>query len=275
MGKVSKIKLHKKRNDRYHIYFQKEGKDEYGFTVNEDVLVKHGIQKGVTLTSDQIAAISKDEEKSKAFSRALHFLSFRMRTVKEIDDYLREQEIEDDQAEEILERLINMNLLDDKAFAESYVRTKKNTQKKGPLKIRMELREKGVANVHIDSALEQFSQEEQYGMAFELAEKKQRSYRNQSIQQIKQKLVQFLVQKGFPSGLAAEVVKELDFSSEQEEAELEALGKQGEKAARKYDRYEGWEQERRIRQYLYGRGFPFEKIDRWLEEWKQEQMGED
>ncbi|PYZ96910.1 recombination regulator RecX [Alteribacter lacisalsi] len=268
MGKVSKITLHKKRNDRYHIYFQKDGREQYGFTVNEDVLVKHGIQKGVTLTEDQLIVIKKDEEKSKALHRALHFLSFRMRTIKEMRIYLRDQEITDEEVNEIMDRLDDMKLLDDGAFAESYVRTKVNTQKKGPMKIRMELKEKGVAAIYIDRALKQFSEEEQYRMAFELAEKKQRSYKNQSIQQMKQKLVQFLVQKGFPAGLASSVVKELDFGTEQDEAEQEALEKQGEKAARKYAKYDGWEQERRIKQYLYGRGFPFEKIDRWLEDWK-------
>ncbi|WP_026690869.1 recombination regulator RecX [Alteribacter aurantiacus] len=268
MAVVSKITLHKKRKDRYHIYLQQDGKEQYAFTVNEDVLVKHGIQKGLELTDEQIAAVKKDEEKSKAYNRALYYLSFRMRTVKEMNDYLAEQEITDEEKDEILVKLIGMNLLDDQSFAEAYVRTKKNTQKKGPMKIKMELKEKGVADTHIDKALTQYTYAEQYDQAYELAEKKQRTYKSDSIQKIKQKLTQFLIQKGFSASLASEVLKEITFTDEHEEVEREALQKHAEKAARKYAKYDGWEQERRIKQYLYGKGFPFEKIGLWLEEWK-------
>ncbi|MBM7097734.1 recombination regulator RecX [Bacillus sp. H-16] len=268
MAVVSKITLHKKRKDRYHIYLQQDGKEQYAFTVNEDVLVKHGIQKGLELNDGQITVIKKDEEKSKAYNRALYYLSFRMRTVKEMNDYLRDQEITDEEKDEILERLIGMNLLDDQSFADAYVRTKKNTQKKGPMKIKMELKEKGVADKHIDHALKQYTYAEQYDQAYELAKKKQRTYKSDSIQKIKQKLTQFLIQKGFSSTVAGEVLKELDFTGEHEAIEREALQKHAEKAVRKYKKYDSWEKERRIKQHLYGKGFPFDKIDRWLEDWK-------
>ncbi len=269
LATISKITLHKKRKGRYHIYIQQDGSEQYAFTLNEDVLVKHALQKGSSLSQEQMIAIKKDEEKSKAFNRALHYLSYRMRTVKEMNGYLYDQEITDEEKDEILQRLLEMNLLDDAAFAESYVRTKKNTQKKGPLKISVELKEKGVAEKAIQGALKQYTDGEQLEHAIEWGEKKQRSYKSDSIQKKKQKLIQFLMQKGFSQSVAVEALKEINFEADESE-ELAALTKHAEKAVRKYDKFDGWEKERRIKQYLYGKGFPFEKIDQWINDWNDE-----
>lgn len=267
MPKISRITVAKKRKDRFHIYLSKEnGKEEYGFTVSEDLFIKHSLNKGMDISEADINKIKEEGVLDKAFQKTLNFLSYRMRSEKEILQYLREQEVERDDAEQLMERLRDLNFLDDLAFAEAFVRTKKNSQKKGPLLIEQELYQKGISQKHIGTAMLQYPPEEQLDNAIAAAEKKQSSYSSEGARKKQQKLMQFLIQRGFTSETAKQALAESDTGATANE-EWEALLKQGAKAEKKYSKYEdGWEKDQRIKQFLYGRGFSMELIDKWLQQ---------
>ncbi|MBU9710748.1 recombination regulator RecX [Evansella tamaricis] len=262
---ISKITIAKKNKGRFHIYVDRgDGNgDEYAFTVSEDIFIKRHLSKGKTLTEEEMNRIREEDVLDKAFQRTLHFISYRMRSEKEVLTYLHEQDIQKEEASQLLERLKDLNLLDDQAFAEAFVRTKKNTQKKGPLLIQQELYEKGITEKGIEKAMKEYPEEEVLENAMKTALKKQSSYQKEGQRKRQQKLMQFLIQRGFPSETARQVVESCD-EQVPSDAEWEGLVKQGEKAEKKYSKYEAWEREQRIKQYLYQRGFSLDLIDEWL-----------
>ncbi len=86
---------------------------------------------------------------------ALYLLSRRPRTVRELEIALKKRGVEQSKIEEIIEKLKDWRYLDDKSYAEEYVKFK---MKKlyGPSYIRSELMKKGVKREIIDEALEEF-----------------------------------------------------------------------------------------------------------------------
>ena len=114
---------------------------------------------------------------------------------------LKEIDTPEEFVEPILKKLRGQQLIDDHAYADSYVRTMINTDLKGPGIIRQHLRQKGIGENDIDDALTQFTPEVQVELAKKLAVKLFRRYRNQPERRREQKVQQGLMTKGFSSKL--------------------------------------------------------------------------
>ena len=156
MKKITKIEA-QKRKGRYNVYLD----DQYAFPVAESVLIKYRLMKGMELDQNQIAQITTDDQIAKAYGRMLDYLSHQLRTEKEVIQKLQEIETPEEYFEPILQKLQEERLLDDHNYAMSYVRTVMNTELKGPSVIRQKLRLKGIGELDIDAALEQFTDEKQ------------------------------------------------------------------------------------------------------------------
>lgn len=255
----------KRNKSRIHIYLDRGHGEEYGFTISEDVFIRHHLRKGMELTEDKINTIREEDILDKAFQKTLQFLSYRMRSKKEIYDYLREQDVPEQDALEMIDRLTDLHLINDLQFAEAFVRTKKNTQKKGSKLIEQELYEKGISQELIEKAMFEYPVEEQLDNAISVCEKKKKKYSTEAQRNRKQKLFQFLLQRGFTQSIANEAIAHVEQEFDEGE-EWAALVKQATKAEKKFQKYDGWEQEQRIKQYLYQKGFPIELIEGWLKE---------
>ncbi|SDN71642.1 recombination regulator RecX [Alkalicoccus daliensis] len=270
MPKIDKIQAAKKTKARYHIHLEEEGRAEYSFSVSEDILIQEDLFKGKELTKEDIDRLRHSDELDKAYQRALNYLSYRMRSEKEVAVYLKEQEVPEEEISHMIEKLRRLDFINDQRFADAFVRTKRDQSKKGPNIIRQELKQKGVEENIMNKSLDQYTPEEQLDLAIELAEKKQRSYKKESTRQKEQKLVQFLVQKGFSHSVAAEALKEADIDNDEDEQQ-EAISGWGEKSWRKFESEAPYKRRQKIKQALYRRGFPGDLIDQWIDEKEMEE----
>lgn len=85
---ITKISTQKKNTERFNIFLD----DKYAFSVDADVLVKFELKKGKELDDLDIIEIQYGDEVKKGFNRALDFLSYRMRSTKEVEDHLKKKE---------------------------------------------------------------------------------------------------------------------------------------------------------------------------------------
>lgn len=266
MAKLTKITTQKKHKNRYNIFIDKGGGEEYGFSIDEDILVKYRLQKNMELDEAMINALVQTDTLHKSYTQAINYLSYRMRSEKEIRDYLKEKETDPEHVEEIVSRLKNDRLLDDQEFANSLVRTRIMTSSKGPLLLKKELREKGVSALESEEAITHYSFEQQYEKALKFAEKKLKSDSRKSHRQQIQNIQQTLMQKGFQKDVIQEVIANLP-ENEDDDAEWEAVVYQGEKLLRKFQsKAEGYELKQKVKSGLYRKGFPFDLIDRFIDE---------
>lgn len=91
MAVITKIEVQKRSKERFNIYIDKGQGEEYGFSVNEVILIKHGLQKGLEIDEIALGNILYNEEVQKAYLQAISYLSYQMRTKQEIEDFLRKK----------------------------------------------------------------------------------------------------------------------------------------------------------------------------------------
>ncbi|GAB3804110.1 recombination regulator RecX [Virgibacillus kimchii] len=266
MARITRITTQKKYKNRYNIFLDDGEGEKYGFSVDEAVLVEYRLRKDLELDDTQISTLIQKDTLHKSYTLAITFLSYRMRTKKEIYDYLLKKEVDGEHISYIINKLTEENLLDDTQFANMFVSSRINTSTKGPLLIKKELIDKGVSEKIANEAIQQFSYEKQYDKASKWVEKKLGQSKKDSFRQRLDKLRGNLLQKGFTNDVVKDVFMHIE-DEKDEEVEWESAVYQGEKLLRKHSRkLEGFALRQKIKEGLYRKGFSMELIERFLDE---------
>ena len=140
----------------------------------------------------------------------LRLLADRARTRAELASTLRHKGVSDESSSRVLERFDEVGLIDDKAFAGQWVRSRHHYRGLGRTAIAAELRRKGVDKDIADEALAEVDQESERLRAVELVRGKLRTMPaitpNDRVK-AGRRLLGMLARKGYPPGLAYEVVR--------------------------------------------------------------------
>lgn len=157
------------------------------------------------------------EEQARAI--CLRLLTGSPRTRKQLGDALYQRGIPEEAAEEVLSRFEDVGLIDDAAFADSWVESRHHGRGLARRALARELRTKGVDSAVIDVAVGRLDSEQEESTARELVDRKLRSTRGLDREKRLRRLAGMLARKGYPEGLALRVVRQ----SLEEEGEDPAL----------------------------------------------------
>lgn len=266
--KITKIEQQKKSKKRYSIYVD----NEFVCGIDEEILIKFALHKDMMVTSQLLEEIQASENDHKLYSQALNYLSYGLRTEKEILDYLYKQNAKKDLAssdeviQQTLARLKDLGYLNDREYAKSYVRTKYSLNNKGPNVIANELRIKGVEEFDIQDALMEYPEEEQRNNIESLIEKYLKSNKKLSVKMLTTRLYNHLLTKGYHKDLVNEALAEQSYE-EAQDRESELIEKEAQTYLRRHQRrHSGFDLKQKISQSLYGRGFDYELIKHWLDD---------
>lgn len=264
MPTITRITVQQKKTDRYNVFLD----EKYAFSVDEDVLIKHQLKKGMELDDFSLSEISYQDDIRKSYNQAIQYLARRMRSEAEVRKALKDKDVDESIIQEVIHKLYEYSFLNDEEFAIAFVRTAMNTTDKGADLIRRELREKGITENLIDRALKEYPFEQELDTAIKLCEKFVQKNTRDSSRVMKQKLEQMLFRKGFSLGTIQTALSEMAMEKAEDE-EMAALRKHAEKAHRKYASLEGFEYEQKMKQTLFRKGFAFEMIEQVLTEFKE------
>jgi len=155
----------------------------------------------------------KGSAKMEPLAYAMHFLSYRPRSRHEVEAALRKRGTDQDRLEAAIGKLEESGLLDDRAFAESWIHYRTGALPKGRYGVIRELREKGIDQEIIEEAIERYYpreleeslldgiiEKEGVRLAAELPEKREKAL---------QKLVNKLQYKGFSQSVILEGIHRL------------------------------------------------------------------
>ena len=216
-GTITALQAQKKNKERVNVYI--DGRFAFGLAAIEAVRLRHG-QK---LSDEEIAALQDRDEAHQAHEVALRYLDYRPRSVDEIRRHLKSKQVEPDVIDEIVERLTDAGLLDDRAFARYWLENRRDFRPRGQRALRMELRQKGVPDDVIDEALEQEHSEDE--AAYQAASTQARKIRTADPVEFRRKLEAHLARRGFSYDIAREAAarawSEIHSTSENESLESE------------------------------------------------------
>lgn len=266
---ITKITFQQKNKDRYNIFIDDGHGEKYGFSVDEDVLIKFNIKKGLELDEYTLTEIQFADDIRKALNLAIHHLARRMRSEGEIRTFLLKKEVDELIINEVIYQLTEMRYINDEEFANAYIRTQMNTTDKGPDVIKRELIEKGVHRKNYEQPLSMFTVEQQVEKALLLAKKYVEKNQRDSHQVLIQKTKQMLMRKGYHQDAIQIVMDEASFEKETDQ-EMTALRIHGEKAHKRFAHLQHIEYTQKMKQTLYRKGFSLDLIEQFLLEKSEE-----
>lgn len=201
--KITSIEPQKSKN-RVNVYVD----NVFSIGIDEELRFKYKLEVGMEVDDAFIENILRAEEKNKALNYTLNLLSYRQRSEKEIYNSLKRKGFEESYIENAMDYCRENGYLNDKTFAESFIKDKINLNKLGPQRIKYELMLKGISKDIIEESLIVDS-DDQYDAAMELALKKLNSYKNDDKNSIYRKLTGFLGRKGYSYDIISKVLKEI------------------------------------------------------------------
>lgn len=190
----------KKEGGHYVLHFS----NNETLSLKESVFVRHNLYKGKEIDGDQIAAIVFDGERQDGIDLALKKLTNR-KTEYEIRTLLSSENFGEEIIDEVLDYLIEYEFVDDESYALLFCRDKRNINGYGPVKIAYILRQKGIDDSTIAHGLEEYTADMEQSMIESIVKKKY--LRDGVLQKEREKIIRFLLSRGFHYGEIKEVLK--------------------------------------------------------------------
>ncbi|GLV58164.1 regulatory protein RecX [Dictyobacter sp. S3.2.2.5] len=177
--------------------------------VNTLLVLKMGLRLGQELTPAQVQQLEDEEALQKAVDRAMNYLSFRPRSREEVRRYLKQKQTPLELIDAVIERLNQLDLINDESFASFWIESRERFRPKGAQAIKNELKMKGVKREVIDEVVTGEQDEE---LALRAGRKKAQSLLRQpdmDYNAFRTKLGPFLQRRGFSYEVTKRVAQQL------------------------------------------------------------------
>lgn len=177
--------------------------------VNTLIVLKLELRINQELTPALVRQLEQEEALQKAVDRAMNYLSFRPHSREEMRRYLRKKETPVELIETVLERLGQLDLINDESFATFWIESRERFRPKGAQAIKNELRMKGIDREVIDEVVTGDQDEE---LALRAGRKKAFTLIRQpdvDYNSFRTRLGPFLQRRGFSYAVTKQVVQQL------------------------------------------------------------------
>lgn len=148
------------------------------------------------------------DPESVARNLCLRALTGAPKTRQQLADLLAQREVPEDAAEAVLDRLAEVGLIDDEAFAQAWVSSRQSGRGLARRALKAELRAKGVDDEVAATAVMAVDDDDERETARRLVERRLPGMQRLDRATATRRLMGMLARKGYSGGLAAGVVRE-------------------------------------------------------------------
>lgn len=202
------IRVVRKDEKNVIVYFDNNVK----LILSEDVFYNSGLRKDDEVSEDRYSFFIEQNILYHIKQRALSFLGRRFHSERELLQKLKSKSYEERLIKIVLQNLKDQSFIDDKNFASHFIEEKLKRKKWGMNKIKSALYTKGVSSKIIDELLKEFDNtENNLESITEIAAKKINQLRKRNVDEKKlyQKVITFLLSRGFDYETSGEVCRKI------------------------------------------------------------------
>jgi len=208
MGDIMKIKKYKKISDgKYRL----ELDNGTILDVYEDVIIKNNLLYKKEVDIELLNEIEKDNEYQNAFNMSLKYITVRLRSINEIENYLKKKNIGQEVIDNTIEKLKKNNYLNDEIFTKAFIKDKINFTTMGKYKIINELKKLKVSDEIIYNLINEVNDDIWNERIDKLVNKYIKSKNKYSGNVLKNKLYIYLVNLGYDKSLVVNKLNYYDF----------------------------------------------------------------
>jgi len=152
---------------------------------------------------------SEEQAYQTLLARLQRYAAYQDRCTHDLLRKMTEWHVPENLREKLLKQLTSEGFVDDRRFASSFVRGKFHSNKWGRIRIAGELRARGFSGSIITEALQEIGEEEYAEAVRQLILRKNREINPQKIMHKREKILNFVVGKGFETTLVLRIIQEI------------------------------------------------------------------
>lgn len=246
--KINKLK--KMTNGKYKLYLD----NGEVITTYDDIILKNNLLYRKEIDSQLLNELLLDNNYYDLYNKCVNLISKRIRSEKEIREYLNKYTENNDDINSIIHELKNIGLINDLSFIKAYIYDKLNLSNIGPLKIEKELLEHNIDENIIREELSKIDDNLIYSKVDKYINKKIANNTKYSSYILKQKITNDLYNNGYSIDLINSILDTYKINSNIDKELL----KQYKNLKKKYN---GEELIYKLKNKLYQKGYSKEEIE--------------
>lgn len=201
--KIEKYELTKK--NKYNVFLS----NGEVITLDERVITENKLLLKKELSQELYDKVNRESKIYELVDISIKYISVRLRSIKEIRDYLKKKEDNIELIEIAIDKLIKLGYLDDNRFAKAFIKDKLSFTNMGDYKIKMELEYLGVASEIIEeNIIDEKIIEEKIN---KLIDKDIRTNKKYSGAMLKNKIYNHLVNAGYSKEKVITILNNYNF----------------------------------------------------------------
>ena len=134
---------------------------EAAVKIDTEIFVRSGLKPGDELTDDELHRLIEASDTRRAQEKALYLLEYRSHSKKELAEKIARTAASKEAAQAAADRMEELGLIDDEAYARELARVLFTRKRYGKLRVKQELRQKGIANELIEELLSEYGNEDE------------------------------------------------------------------------------------------------------------------
>jgi len=249
------IKYKKVGSNKYKIYF-----DDSSIILYEDVILKHNLLLKKEVDSELLVEINKDNYKASIYDIALKYIGIRMRSKKELKEYLIKKKFDSKDINELIEKLEYQGHLNDEYFCKCYINDKINLTNNGIDKIKNDLIKLGIEESVIDETLSNIDKNILNEKLKKIIAKKVIINSKLPIGKLKQKIINRCINLGYKLNDINELLDNIDIKSNIN------INNDYNKLYKKYSsKYDEYKLKNVLKSKLYQKGYEIDEINKVID----------
>ncbi len=260
-----KVKTLEKDKTKYIVTFE-NNEETFSFTVSEDIIIDFRLIKNKEFSEKEFSEIKESINRDKYYQKLLYYANYKPRTYHEAKIYLDKFNIDDKAKFYYLNKLSEINLLNDELFVKDYIYEYSHYRLIGPKKIVFELRKKGISDKLINQYIIDYKPELIYKNIVKLIEKKVKAIKAKALKKTIQLIKSYITNRGYDYKDVNQVINEQIEIIKENTDEDKALKKTVDKY---FDKFNKLNKNQTFKNYvvpkLLNKGYQYDKILQILE----------
>lgn len=184
--------------------------DETRLLLNYNIFEKYKVSVDMDFSEAEILEMKYFSDIERAKSRAINYISGKLKTKYEVRLKLKENGFAEDIIDEVLDILEKEEYLNDRVYCEIFIEDKKKLNGYGKNKIKTLLIQKGVSKNIFEDFLDEFEYDDEFDNALKMGIKKLNLLSNEEDNfKKKQKIINYLAYRGFGFDVINDVLREI------------------------------------------------------------------
>jgi regulatory protein len=198
MPEITALTVQRRRRNRVNVFLD----GEYAFSLQDALAAS--LHPGQELDEQTIAELRRRDVVEEAYNHALNYLTYRPRSAWEVRRYLEKRGLSEETRAAVLGRLTRAGLVNDREFAQLWVENRAAHRPRGRRALRAELRQRGIANEIVESAVLDV---DETAAALRVAEARAGRLSHLNRQTFRQRLYGYLQRRGFSYDVCRDVCR--------------------------------------------------------------------